>query len=47
MAIAGILYFVWPLLYALMAGEEFSCNMMALTAAIVVAGALAGRKGEV
>lgn len=47
MAIAGILYFVWPLLYTLMVGEEFSFNMMVLTTAIVVAGSLAGRKGDV
>lgn len=44
MPLAGLLFFVWPFLYAMMAAGEYSHNMMILTTAIVVAGALAGRK---
>ena len=47
MILAVFLLFAWPLLYIWFAGAALKPDLLVLTTAIVVAGALAGRKGDV
>lgn len=47
MILAVFMLFAWPPLYLSVAGEACNLDMLMLTTAIVVAGALAGRKGDV
>ena len=47
MMLAVFMLFAWPLLYLWVAGAAWKPDLLVLTTAIVVAGALAGRKGDV
>lgn len=47
MILAVFMLFAWPLLYLRVAGAAWNPDLLVLTTAIVVAGALAGRKGDV
>lgn len=45
MILAVFMFFAWPLMYLRVAGATWKPDLLVLTTAIVVAGALAGRKG--